>query len=283
MYKFIFSFVLFAAFFGELEAQCSDAGVCSIGDAFEYTTPVRFTLNAGYNYGIGSPVEDVNFQTLYLNANLRLYQTGSLFLLWNAFNIQTGPLGTVRGIGDILLIFKQHLWKNSAKALSLSAGFRLATGSPNADPKLPQVYQPGLGTNDILLGLNYSVYSWQVQFGYQYVQRIYNANAIDHLKRGDDIYGEVNYTTSVLAGSMVFKIMGIKRLKESEVSDGQGGFITVPGSAQAQVNLAVKYSYGFGKNYALSAEAAFPLLKREVNVDGLTRYFTFSIQLGKKL
>jgi len=135
----------------------------------------------------------------------------------------------------------------------------------------------------VLFGLNYQISSWQIQLGYQYVQRIRNANEVNRLKRGDDLYAEINYSGDMLGGQVIFKLMGIKRLQESEISDGSGSFVIVDGSAQTQVNVAAIYAYRFGNGYAVTAEAALPLLKREINVDGLTRHFTFSVQLSKNL
>ena len=276
--------IIILYFVNLLNAQCSDAGVCSIGDAFTINSSEEIIFNVGYNYGIGSPVEDVDFHSLFIKGDIPISKTGRLLVRWNLFNKQVGPLGTVTGIGDLFIIYSQQFWQDNNHTFNLSGGVKLATGNPNADPTLPQVYQPGLGTNDLLLGINYRFDSWRFQLGYQYVQRIRNANAVNQLKRGDDVYGELNYMLAdVLAGGFIFKLMAIKRLQESEISDGNGGFITVPGSAQAQVNVAVNYTYSFVNGYALSTEAALPLLKREANVDGLTRYFTFAIQLRKSL
>ena len=283
MQNLIVFFVSILAGLSLLQGQCSDAGVCSIGGAYAYHPEHTVKIDAGYSYGIGSPIEDVDFHTVFVKVDFRLSDTGHLFVRWNALNRQVGPLGTVSGIGDLFLIYKHRLWNQGSSAFSLSSGLKLATGNANANPNLPQVYQPGLGTNDLLFGLNYQISSWQIQLGYQYVQRIRNANEVNRLKRGDDLYAEINYSGDMLGGQVIFKLMGIKRLQESEISDGSGSFVIVDGSAQTQVNVAAIYAYRFGNGYAVTAEAALPLLKREINVDGLTRHFTFSVQLSKNL
>lgn len=266
-----------------VQGQCSDAGVCSIGSASTYPAENTVKIDAGYSYGISSTVEDVDFHTVYLKGTFLLSQTGLLFIRWNVLNRQIGPLGTVSGIGDLLLIYKQILWERAGSVFSLSAGLKLATGNANANPDLPQVYQPGLGTNDLLFGLNYQINTWQFLLGYQYTQRIRNANKVNRLKRGDDLYAELAYTGDMMGGQVIFKLMGIKRLQESEISDGSGGFVIVDGSAQTQVNAAANYTYRLSHGYAVSAEAALPILKRKINVDGLTRHFTFSVQISKNL
>jgi hypothetical protein len=54
-------------------------------------------------------------------------------------------------------------------------------------------------------------------------------------------------------------------------------FIDVDNSDQAQLNLLTVVQYQIDKNYSLIADFAVPFIKREVNVDGLTRSFSASI------
>ncbi len=54
-------------------------------------------------------------------------------------------------------------------------------------------------------------------------------------------------------------------------------YIDVENSDQTQLNLLTQFQYQMNNNYSLIADFAIPFIKREVNVDGLTRSFSASI------
>ena len=54
-------------------------------------------------------------------------------------------------------------------------------------------------------------------------------------------------------------------------------YIDVENSDQSQLNFLTSFNYEINKNYSLFADFAIPFIKREVNVDGLTRSFSASI------
>ena len=60
-------------------------------------------------------------------------------------------------------------------------------------------------------------------------------------------------------------------------STDEESFVEVDKSDQAQLNFLVKLEYEISKNISLVGDFAIPFIKREVNVDGLTRAYSASI------
>jgi hypothetical protein len=57
-------------------------------------------------------------------------------------------------------------------------------------------------------------------------------------------------------------------------------YIDVENSDQTQLNLLTVVQFEINKNYSLFADFAVPFIKREVNVDGLTRSFSVSVGIA---
>ena len=271
---FFIAFVSFKSY-----AQCSDAGVCQLGDhSFDVENSSPLDVSVSYKFGSSGKDDDVQFYSFQLNGSYDLFENSSIqFLI--PYNFQSGPAGNVNGIGDLILSWNQKLLSNENSSLSASIGAKRATGSDNKN-NLPQVYQNGLGTNDLLFALNYSYNNISLSAGYQMAGG--RNNNVLKLKRGDDLllrgaynltFGEINITPQLLF---------IKRLSKSSIIDFSTGamidkYIEVDKSDQTQLNLLTALQYNFSGVYSLIGEFAIPFLKREVNVDGLTRVFSISV------
>lgn len=261
-----------------VQAQCSDAGICSIGDISSlHLVQENYRFSADYLYGYSGSDDDVQFHTLVIMGEYSFDRSLSLSIKWNAYNRQIGPLGTVTGMGDLIIMGGYSFLQEPGQALRAEMGTRIASGDANADPELPQIYQPGLGTNDILAGISYQIKDLGISAGYQFVQRINNDNAIMRLKRGDDIYLQGTYRFPFKDGEFVPTIQAIKRLQKSEILDDTGSPVVIPDSDQMQINLGGMVSYELFSDSEVTLRAAVPILKRDVNVDGLTRKFSFSV------
>ncbi len=276
---FVVSAILIAVDFFSFEnyAQCSDAGICQLGGhQLEDESESIFDVSASYKYGYSGKEDDVQFHSFQLNGNYNLFSKTSIqFLL--PYNIQSGPDGNVNGIGDLILSMKQILFSDQASAFEASIGAKLATGDDNQD-NLPQVYQSGLGSNDLLFGVNYTYGKLIVGAGYQ-VAGGRNEN-VYRLERGDDLLLRAGYNFQLDEFSIIPQLLFIKRLAESTVLDTtsvQESFIEVDNSDQSQLNLLMLANYQVDENYSLFLDFAIPFIKREVNVDGLTRAFSASV------
>jgi hypothetical protein len=259
-------------------AQCSDAGVCIIGSAHSESA---HRIGIAYAYGQGDKRDGINYHSTLFDAEVRLTE-GTDLLIQLPYTRTDGPLGSTNGIGDLTLLANQNLLTTQAGRLRFQVGAKCPTGESNAG-NLPQSYQPGLGTTDLLLGISYETEPWLFATGYQR-SRGRSDNAVTRLKRGDDLFARTGYRLSFPEFTLGAELLAIQRLDVSSVLDPSppvtgGGelFVSIPGSDQFQMNLLTTASLPISPAFSISATGAFALLKREINVDGLTRGLTLSL------
>ncbi|RPI72844.1 MAG: hypothetical protein EHM47_07375, partial [Ignavibacteriales bacterium] len=254
-----------------MTAQCSDAGACQVGHlSVDDTNKLQFSLS--FTNGYSGKEDDVSFNSLKLNTQYEILD-GSRLSLIVPYNFQSGPLGNVNGIGDLILSWSQNLFISGLNSLNASIGIKLAAGDENKSPELPQVYQPGLGTTDFILTVDYQFDKASIGLGYQIAG---GRNEKDGLKlmRGDDFIARALYQLSFDNFNIVPQFLFIKRLSKSTILNQNvtgENFIEVDKSDQPQLNFIGSVQYNINDNYALTAEAAVPFLQREINIDGLKR------------
>ncbi|MCB0731457.1 MAG: hypothetical protein KDC88_10525 [Ignavibacteriae bacterium] len=261
-------------------AQCSDAGVCQLGFEHKEKAPKKFDVGMSYSFGSSGKDDDVKFHSAKLSFTYQPFQN-TKFTAILPYNMQSGPLGDVSGVGDLILSLTQNIYSDKIQSASFIFGGKLATGDDNQD-NLPQIYQSGLGTNDFLIGLNYANRKVILGFGYQ-VAGNRNENSVTRLERGDDFIARGSYTFKFDELNISPQLLVIKRIGKSSVLDltaEEEKFIELEDSDQLQINFLVNADYEINKNMKLAAEIAFPFLKREINVDGLTRAFTAGIGIN---
>ena len=277
--KYVLSALLFSTVFtSAMRGQCSDAGACSLGT---HDAEIPWSIAARYYYGYSGSTDDIRYNSLRIEGEFLLFSRSRISVLL-PFSSSSGPAGSAGGIGDLTVLWRQLIRGERDEGFSIQAGGKFATGEVKGS-NLPQAYQPGLGTNDILLGAGYEQASWLFALGYQF-SRGRSANTLTRLSRGDDLFGKAAYRMNAGIAGLVFELIAIKRLRESTIldpgDDSGSRFIPVPGSDQFQVNIGGSGSVPLGDRFELRAAAAVPLLKREVNVDGLTRSLTLSLGLS---
>lgn len=276
---FVVYVVLISACFYQFEnyAQCSDAGICQLGGHLAEGAEEIFNVSASYKYGYSGKEDDIQYNSFVLDGSYNLLENSSVQVLI-PYNIQSGPAGSVSGIGDLIVSWNQQLFSNENSSFSASLGAKLATGDDNKD-NLPQVYQSGLGTNDVLFGLSYIYDKISVGAGYQLAGG--RNDNIQRLERGDDLLLRASYQLSFDQFSIIPQLLFIQRLAKSTILDttstDEENFVEVDKSDQAQLNFLAKLEYEIGENISLIGDFAIPFIKREVNVDGLTRAFSASV------
>ncbi len=276
---FVVYVVLISACFYQFEnyAQCSDAGICQLGGHLAEGAEEIFNVSASYKYGYSGKEDDIQYNSFVLDGSYNLLENSSVQVLI-PYNIQSGPAGSVSGIGDLIVSWNQQLFSNENSSFSASLGAKLATGDDNKD-YLPQVYQSGLGTNDVLFGLSYIYDKISVGAGYQLAGG--RNDNIQRLERGDDLLLRASYQLSFDQFSIIPQLLFIQRLAKSTILDttstDEENFVEVDKSDQAQLNFLAKLEYEIGENISLIGDFAIPFIKREVNVDGLTRAFSASV------
>jgi hypothetical protein len=258
-------------------SQCSDAGVCAIGSK---RSALHHEIGVSYIYGKSKTDDGLSFNTVQLDATLHVLFDSrvSILLPWTKVN---GPAGSISGVGDFSVFLNQTVMSDEAGVLSLQIGAKIATGLSNSG-NLPQAYQPGLGTNDLIFGASYETDPWMFALGYQF-SRDRSNNAATQLKRGDDLLLRAGYKHEFEEFTATAEVLAINRLQlSSVVVPGSNVFVEVPESNQFQVNVLGRISYPVGI-YSVQGLVAFPILSRKVNLDGLTRALTFSVGIQREL
>ncbi|MGH2574839.1 MAG: hypothetical protein ACRDFC_03960 [Ignavibacteria bacterium] len=277
---FIFINLLIFSFYNNTLPQCSDAGVCVIGQkSADRTKKSNSSISIGYLFGYSGKEDDITFNTIKLNGDILVFEKSRLNINI-PYTFISGPLGSVNGIGDPIVIWTQFLPLERKSALSFYIGFKFRTGSVNLGDSLPQAYQPGLGTNDLLLGAGYKRENFFVAAAYQKPFGR-SENKITRLKRGDDVFVRMGYNQPFKKLSVKGEILVIKRIQESTIQNPFGiseSFVDVDNSNPLQINLLAELTYSISKNIDIHTSAALPLLKRDNNIDGLKR--TISVGAG---
>ncbi|MCP5062943.1 MAG: transporter [Ignavibacteriae bacterium] len=258
-------------------AQCSDAGVCQLGFVYEEKTPKKFDVGISYSLGTSGKDEEVKFHSVNFDISYQPFGN-TKFTAIIPYNSQSGMLGDVSGIGDLILSLTQNIYSARKQNVSFIVGAKVATGDDNQG-SLPQIYQSGLGSNDMLIGINYSRKNVLIGIGYQ-VAGGRNDNGLTKLERGDDLITRGSYTFEFNKLNIAPQLLLIKRIGNSSVLDltvEEQQFVEIEDSDQLQINFLVKANYSINKDMSLVAEVAIPFLKRDVNVDGLTRVFSAGV------
>jgi len=270
--------------------QCSDAGICAVrqpesivaGQSSDDRTASPGNLGLLYRYGTSGSVNDddkINYHSIELAGQVRLGAATRVSARL-PYRHQSGAAGSVSGIGDLLILLEQELADFGAFASYAALGTRLATGDANADATLPQAYQPGLGTNDLLLGLGLRSEAWSFALGYQLVENTFTDNALTPIRRGDDFYVQIGHSRMAGPVALRFDLQGIQRLTTTELRADDESILEVDDTDQLQINLGAEGSVPLGRTTDLRLGLAVPLMKRESNIDGLRRALTVWVGAG---
>lgn len=309
-----------AAFPNFSNAQgCSDAGVCSAGpigqlqlwtDSVKDVVDYRHMARLGYTYALGEQGTTI----MQANAELGIGITSRLSMqLKVPYVWVSGNLGANSGIGDAIGTLSYAFINKRDRDLSLVAGVRYPTGSTSAhvvpeyideiqplmyiERPLPMPYQTGLGTTDLLLGVNARRDRWSIGLAYQHVMDRMESNRFTHaswfgddrvegyfeslfLERADDAVARVQYAYGCGRLSLQPGLLGIYHLDEdTRLND----FIVegdrfpqraeIDGSQGLTLNVTLDLRFKLSEHWAIEASMGAPVVTREVRPDGLTREF----------
>ena len=264
--------------------QCSDAGVCSLRERVrtnEGSSP-RQSLGISYLFGRSAKSDDITYHTARLDGSFTVMEGASVSVMI-PFNAQSGPLGNVSGIGDVIVVWNHTVMTSGDISASVQVGAKFATGNANGEPALPQQYQSGLGSNDFLLGATANYNAWDVTLGYQ-IAGGRNSSKLTRLQRNDDMLFRAGYSLIFDRFTVHPSFLFIQRLGNSSIANSSypvgPEFVELSDSAPSQINLLTEGKYELSDIYSLHAGVALPFLKRKTNVDGLTRAITLSAGLS---
>lgn len=280
MKKWVFiSAILMAVNFYSIEnlAQCTDGGICQLGGhLLEGEAGEMFNISTYFKYGYSGKEDDVQYYSFVVDGYYNVLEKSAIQLMI-PYNIQSGPLGDVSGIGDLILSWNQGLYTDGNSSINASVGVKLATGDDIKD-SLSQVYQSGLGTNDLLFGVNYAYKQFVIGAGYQ----LYGGRNNDtyQLEKGNDLLLKASYKFSFDKLSVIPQLLYIQPLAESSILDStstEEAYVDVQDSNQPQLNFLASLEYRFDDNIAVLGDFAIPFIERKVNLDGLQRAITASL------
>jgi hypothetical protein len=307
MPKKLFLLIIFTLSIPEtfrLYAQgCSDAGVCSFGthvmDSSEEAKGSSIGIRSGLGIGDGATI----VSTVALTADLQLIEGISFTALLPFVNAIGNDFGA-GGIGDPFAGLNIDLYDGENDALSLMVGGRFALGATDMEDSgtdLPMVYQPGLGTNDLLARITYTIDEWSFALGYQQPfgtnENSYSIGDLgideeedkfwpsNQLERGADLSFRIDY--AILSEETVYRfgLLPIYRLQESSISvtdnnidplpgiSAEGRRIDVDGSSGLTLNITGGLATKLSEDWVFTTDLGFPVLVRQSRPDGTTRAF----------
>jgi hypothetical protein len=195
--------------------------------------------------------------------------------------------------GDITMSGETSILTGTFEATSIQIGGKFATGAVNKN-NLSLLYQNGLGSNDLLLGLvyttakprtyNYDLFvaglTLQIPFGIA-------GNSLDSLERGGDLLGRIGYQYPILHSfGIKAEVLAIQRLWKSTIhkyeivtTESSPDPIGVISSHKVndnilQVDVSASATYKIREDIFFETGFSVPLLDNKVNADGLKREYT---------
>jgi len=261
--------------------ECSDAGICRLASASPSTGPHQTEpwLQVGLVASLAQGDKDsgVMYTTLTPQIAVRPYD-GLQIALAVPFVSLDGDDGDASGVGDAVLTASQRIGSGAWGDWAIHVGARIGTGDDNANPGLPQAYQPGLGGTDFLIGLGWNRERFSAAVGYALAAGANDLTGTE-LERGDDLALSFGYRHPLSdSWEARARVVGIYRLAESTISDSGSGREAVSDSDGLQINIRAGLGFSPTAHLRVDFGAALPLLRRDSDVDGLTR--AYAIEAG---
>lgn len=280
---------------------CSDAGVCTAGimtdrgDGSENTS--KFNLNLGYHLAKGDDATKVNM--LMIEAAY-LFTPTAYFQIKLPYVMTDGNLAKTSGLGDITVSFNGLIKESNGHRFEAFLGSRIGMGkadlSENGMP-LPMVYQPNLGTTDLLLGSKWSYNGWAGSLGYQQPLVQNNENGFlkslweedqaalkytdsKKIERKADITARIEKTVNPGDFAITAGLVPIYHLGEDSYVDENGDRLDIKGSDGLTLNIALSVRYNIVDALSVNAFYGSPLITSDVQPAGLARSYAGGISVG---
>ncbi len=287
----------------EAKAQgCSDAGVCtihSIKSGLTSVSGVKATKNElSISTGFARGERGTNILTTQLEYTHQFKNHLSITGKINYHSIK-GELAKTSGPGDLFLSFEKRISEAEKWEKSIFAGLKIPLGNDNIKKNnlgLPMVYQPTLGTTDLLAGVNISSRQWGFALAYQQPITSNNKNSFlaseyppghtamkypsaNQFNRKSDLVARIvrNFKAQ---SSLTFQpgLLGIYHTGTDSYLDESGNKKTIAGSQGLTINALLNLQFRTGKKSELTFSSGTPLVVRSVRPDGLTRKFVLSLE-----
>ncbi len=281
---------------------CSDAGVCTIHSFKDNRAQVadqagfKNELVTGFSFGKGE--RSVSYYTPYLQytRHVSAHTSASLKFTYNAIS---GELASTAGAGDLFLSLDHRVDRKSKWKKSIFAGFKIPLAdaglSKNAI-ELPMPYQPGLGTTDLILGLNIARDAWGATIAWQQPLNASNENAFlpenypgiplanrylptNQFGRKADLVARLTYDIpSKTKLSLRPGLLGIYHVGDDTYVDINKTRREIDKSAGLTLNGVLFAGYNFNDKNRIELSVGTPFVVRTNRPDGLTRSFVTSLE-----
>lgn len=289
---FLFTSLILISCFSNAQG-CSDAGICTIGHAFQSEEKeTKNNLEIATIFGAGEA--DVTYFSPYLAYARKITSAFSLSSKVT-FSSANGSFGTRATLGDAFLIGNYAFKEKNSKQWSVIFGGKIPFTSSNKkinDYSLPLDYQASLGTFDLFLGTNLKYKKWDFNAILQIP--VFNNNKNSYFKefsgtsdfpstnlfqRKSDALARATYSMKTKNGKFVFKpnLLFIYHLGEDTYEDIFGQRKSIVGSDGLTINGNLISTYNFNKKNSLELSLATPFVIRDVRPDGLTRKYVASL------
>ncbi len=274
--------IILSIFINNVYSQCSDAGVCIVGerhntDEKSYNTS---SLSLQYSLGFSGTPEDITYHALKLGSDIVITKEFSLGIVvpFYAQVYKTANTFSNGGIGDAFVIGNYSIQTGKKQNLLLQGGFKINTSSIN---KYEFTYTNAQGTNDLILGGVYSISLFNFSGGIQVPLTNYKDDDFE-FKRGADLMLKGGIKHNIDKFALSFDVLGIKRLSKSEVTSSDfftatSVTTTIDKSDFLQINLIGGAAYNISTDLVLDLNIAVPVIKREEDSDGTKRVFSANL------
>jgi hypothetical protein len=272
-------------------SQCSDAGVCTIGEKHDRNLLKKNTgaVLVSYTYGNGGSSD--NFNTFKIGGEVSLSDNFSFSLtvpimilhssnqVYDPNSLSLIPSGTVTGLADAFIYLNYK--KKSGKDIyySLQGGMKVASSSFDKDNFK---YYSAQGTYDLLLGFDFVYKFLNFSLGSQIPFSSYE-DSYRTFARGADLFFRAGYFNQIKKTNLKLEFLGIKRLNKTKFTPLQTGGIypvntefEIENSDFFQLNFLGGLGYNIAENITGDFNIGVPLLKRDENSDGTKRSITIS-------
>jgi hypothetical protein len=296
--KIVVLLLISSLFFSNGYAQgCSDAGFCSVGNAFKNAdSEVKNSIDLGAVYGIAE--EDVTVFSQYITYTRDFNEKFALSTKITSA-VANGSFGTRGNIGDVFVTGNYKLKSKfsaleGTKAWSLMLGAKIPLTSANDkinNYSLPMVYQSSLGTFDILGGVNLMYKKWDFNTAFQipltqnknsYLTEFSGTNlfpSTNLFERKPDVLFRTTYKLKSTNEKFTFRpnVLFIYHLGEDSFENVFGQRETIQNSDGLTINGNLIVSYKLSKKSYLESSIASPFVVRKERPDGLTRAVTLGL------
>jgi len=271
---------LFILFYANLNAQCSDAGACSIAsnyntDSTNHNKELLHSIGIDYSYSSSGKPANYKYNLIRLNGNYSIDETISVSAVI-PFLSQSLNKKTTTGFGDLILSLEKIVGTFDNSVLTIIGGAKIPLSLVNKDNF---GYLNGYGTFDLIAGAGCKFSNFNSSLLTQIPFTKYNDDYTE-FKRGADLVFQLGYSYYLKEWSFNAGGLIIKRLAESEITEKVNSVETVAqitNSDFMQLNLTLSANYKLNDNLFFDLSTAVPILKRKENADGSKRAFTLQI------